>query len=81
MYVTQKNETIMNTTTITINNLKKFNQILNYLHYKKVSYLSSLTTNSITFFTNSTFQTNSLLSHITQLLHLTSLQPSYALAA
>lgn len=73
----------MSTTTITTNNSKKFNQILSLLTtlHPHLSILPSPTTNSITFFTNSTLQTNLLLSHLTKLLHLTSLQPSYALAA
>ena len=74
---------IMNTTTITTHNTKKFNQILSLLStfHPHLSTLTSPTTNSITFFTNSTLQTNLLLSHLTKLLHLTPLQPSYALAA
>ena len=74
---------IMNTTTITTHNTKKFNQILLLLStfYPQLSTLTSPTTNSITFFTNSTLQTNSLLSKLTQHLHLTPLQPSYDLAA
>ena len=73
----------MNSTTITTNNTKKFNQILSLLSTlnPKLSTLTSPTTNSITFFTNSTLQSNLLLSHLTHLLHLTPLQPSYALAA
>lgn len=73
----------MNSTTITTNNTKKFNQILSLLSTlnPKLSTLTSPTTNSITFFTNSTFLTNALLSRLTQHLHLTPLQPSYALAA
>lgn len=74
---------IMNTTTITTHNTKKFKQILLLLStfYPQLSTLTSPTTNSITFFTNTTLQTNSLLSKLTQHLHLTPLQPSYALAA
>ena len=74
---------IMNTTTITTHNTKKFNQILLLLStfYPQLSTLTSPTTNSITFFTNSTLQTNSLLSKLTHLLNLKPIQPSYALAA
>ena len=73
----------MNSTTITTNNTKKFNQILSLLSTlnPKLSTLTSPTTNSITFFTNSTLLTNALLSRLTQHLHLIPLQPSYALAA
>lgn len=73
----------MNSTTITTNNTKMFNQILSSLLIlsPRLTTLNSPTTNSITFFTNSTLQTNVLLSHLTQLLNLKPLQPSYALAA
>ena len=73
----------MNSTTITTTSTQKFNQILSLLStlHPKLSTLISPTTNSITFFTNSTLQTNTLLTQITNLLHLTPLQPSYALAA
>ncbi len=73
----------MNSTTITTHNTKKFNQILSLLStfYPQLSTLNSPTTNSITFFTNSTLLSNLLLSHLTHFLHLTPLQPSYALAA
>ena len=73
----------MNSTTITTNNTKKFNQILSLLSTLSphLSILPSPATNSITFFTNSTLQSNLLLSHLTNLLHLKPLQPSYALAA
>ncbi len=73
----------MNSTTITTHNTKKFNQILSLLTtlHPHLSILPSPTTNSITFFTNSTLQSDLLFSHLTNLLHLKPLQPSYALAA
>ena len=56
----------MNTTTITPNSINKFNQVINYLNSKNISFLLSTTSPSIIVFTKSS---------------LNLLQPSYALAA
>ena len=71
----------MNTTTITPNSINKFNQVINYLNSKNISFLLSTTSHSIIVFTKSSLQTSRLLRQLTKGIHLNLLQPSYALAA